>query len=55
MEIFLNDAERDLLIQLIYDEFYKRGPELFDCYGVIVNELINTIRGENNYDTPEEM
>ena len=50
MEIFLNDAERDLLIQLIYDEIYKRGSELFDCYGVIVNELINAIRGENNYE-----
>lgn len=49
MEIFLNDAERGFLIQLIYDEFYKRGPELFDCYGVAVNELIDSIRGENDY------
>ena len=24
MEIFLTDAEKGLLIQLIYDEFYKR-------------------------------
>ena len=55
MEVFLNDAERSLLIQLIYDEFYKRGPELFDCYGVVVNELIDAIRGKDTYDTPEEM
>ena len=50
MEIFLTEAERGLLIQLIYDEFYKRGPELFDCYGVAVNELIDTIRGEDSYE-----
>lgn len=50
MEVFLNDAERNLLIQLIYDEFYKRGPELFDCYDVVVNELIDAIRGENSYE-----
>lgn len=52
MEIFLTDAERGLLIQLIYDEIYKRGYSLFNCYGVVVNELIDTIRGENDYDAP---
>ena len=55
MKIFLTDAERGLLIQLIYDEIYKRGYSLFNCYGVVVTELIDAIRGEKSYDTPEEM